>query len=93
MRTSVDVNRLDGVMGHYGICRQLLVSGEHQNERLRVIISVSSMPAAARAQYQLGFFSGGYTGTAGTKPFRFGITTFGSVFSSMTSFSLTMPFQ
>ncbi len=54
---------------------------------------VSPMPAVARAQYQLGFFAGGYTGTAGTKPFRFGISTFGRVFSSMTSFSLMMPFQ
>jgi hypothetical protein len=45
------------------------------------------------AQNQLGFFSGGYTGTAGTKPFRFGMTTFGRVFSSMTSFSLMMPFE
>jgi len=34
------------------------------------------MPAAARAHHQLGFGSGGYTGTAGTKPFRFGISTF-----------------
>ena len=43
--------------------------------------------------HQLGFFSGGYTGTAGTKPFRFGISTFGRVFSSMTSFSWMMPFR
>jgi len=49
--------------------------------------------AERAAQNQLGFFSGGYTGTAGTKPFRFGMTTFGRVFSSMTSFSLMMPFE
>src|SRR6267378_3504453 len=35
------------------------------------------------AQYQLGFFSGGYTGFAGTKPFLFGISTFGRDFSSI----------
>jgi hypothetical protein len=49
-------------------------------------------PEGARAQYQLGFFSGGYTGFAGTKPLRFGISTFGRVFSSRTSFSPMMPF-
>jgi hypothetical protein len=55
---------------------------------------VSPMPAAAaRAQYQLGFFSGGYTGTAGTKPSRFGIWTFGRVLASRTSVSPMMPFR
>ena len=54
---------------------------------------VSPMPAAARAHHQLGFGSGGYTGTAGMKPFRFGISTFGRLFSSMTSVSPTMPFR
>src|SRR6516164_4932629 len=39
-------------------------------------------PGTTRAQYQLGFFSGGYTGTAGTKPSRFGISTFGRVLAS-----------
>jgi hypothetical protein len=47
----------------------------------------------AFAQYQLGFFSGGYTGTAGTKPFRFGISTFGRVLASRTSFSPMMPLR
>jgi transposase len=49
--------------------------------------------APARAQYQLGFFSGGYTGTSGTKPCRFGISTFGRVLASRTSFSWMMPFR
>jgi hypothetical protein len=51
------------------------------------------MPAAARPHHQLGFFSGGYTGTAGTKPFRFGISTFGKVWAFMTSFSPMIPFR
>jgi hypothetical protein len=45
------------------------------------------------AQYQLGFLgSGGYTGTTGTKPSRFGISTFGRVLASRTSLSWMMPF-
>src|SRR5882724_10995225 len=55
---------------------------------------VSSMTAAAQAQYQLGFLGfGGHTGTAGTKPFRFGIPTFSRLLSSRTSFSWMMPFR
>ena len=50
-------------------------------------------PAAVRTHHQLGFGSGGYTGTAGTKPFRFGISTFGRVFSSRTALSWMMPFR
>jgi mono/diheme cytochrome c family protein len=51
-------------------------------------------PTAARTQNQLGFVgSGGYTGTAGTKPFRFGISTFGRLLESMTSVSWMMPFR
>ena len=57
------------------------------------VILASSMPAAARAHHQLGFGSGGYTGTAGTKPLRFGISTFGRLLASMTSVSLMMPFR
>jgi hypothetical protein len=49
---------------------------------------LSPMPAAVRTHHQLGFGSGGYTGTAGTKPFRFGISTFGRLVASITSFSL-----
>src|SRR5262249_39877722 len=55
------------------------------------VILVSQIPA--RAYHQLGFGSGGYTGTAGTKPLRFGISTCGSVLASMTSSSLMMPFR
>src|SRR5258708_781309 len=51
------------------------------------------VPAAARAHHQLGFGSGGYTGTAGTNPFRFGISTFGRLLASMTSVSWMMPFR
>ena len=55
---------------------------------------VRPMSAAARAQNQLGFVgSGGYTGTAGTKPFRFGISTFGRLLASMTSVSWMIPFR
>jgi hypothetical protein len=50
-------------------------------------------PRPARTHHQLGFGSGGYTGTSGTKPCRFGISTFGRVFSSRTSVSLMMPFR
>src|SRR2546426_533415 len=40
------------------------------------------------AQNQLGFLgSGGHTGTAGTKPFRFGISIFGRLLASRTSLS------
>jgi hypothetical protein len=55
--------------------------------------SLDKVAAVARAHHQLGFGSGGYAGTAGTKPFRFGISTFGSVLASMTSVSLMMPFR
>jgi hypothetical protein len=54
---------------------------------------VSPMRAAARAHHQLGFGSGGYTGIAGTKPFRFGISTFGRLLASITSVSWMMPFR
>jgi hypothetical protein len=50
-------------------------------------------PVAEHTHHQLGFGSGGYTGTAGTKPFRFGISTLGRLLASMTSFSPTMPFR
>jgi len=54
----------------------------------------SPMPAAARAHHHLGFLgSGGYTGTAGTKPSRFGISTFGRLLASRTSFSWMMPLR
>jgi hypothetical protein len=47
-----------------------------------------------RAQYQLGFLGlGGHTGFAGTKPSRFGISIFGRVLASRTSFSWMMPFR
>jgi hypothetical protein len=45
------------------------------------------------AHHQLGFGSGGYTGFAGTKPFRFGIWTFGRLWASKTSLSWMMPFR
>src|SRR5205814_10596659 len=54
---------------------------------------VSPMPATARAHHQLRFGSGGYTGTAGMKPLRFGISTFGRLWASITSVSPTMPFR
>ena len=44
-------------------------------------------------QYQLGFGGAGHTGTAGTKPFRFGIWTFGRLLASMTSLSWMMPLR
>src|SRR5436305_1809742 len=48
-----------------------------------MVILITSMPAVDRAHHQLGFFSGGYTGTAGIKPLRFGISTFGRLWASM----------
>jgi hypothetical protein len=68
----------------------------------------SRMPAAVRTHHQLGFGSGGYTGTVAnagrrrrvrtrrsvtTKPFRFGISTYGRLVASITPFSLMMPFR
>src|SRR5258708_32795474 len=44
-----------------------------------------NMPAAARAHHQLGFGSAGYTGSAGTDPFRLGISTLGRNFGSISS--------
>ena len=55
--------------------------------------AATAFPRRACAQNQLGFGSGGYTGTAGTKPFRFGISTFGRLLASMTSVSPMMPFR
>jgi hypothetical protein len=58
--------------------------------------SVAVRPGAVvveRIHHQLGFGSGGYTGFAGTKPFRFGISTLGRLLASMTSFSPMMPFR
>src|SRR5215470_7551755 len=53
----------------------------------------SPTSALACAHHQLGFRSGGYTGTAGTKPLRFGISTFGRLWASITSVSPMMPFR
>ena len=54
---------------------------------------VAAMSAADHDQYQLGFAAGGHTGTVGTKPFRFGIWTFGKLPASMASLSWMMPFR
>jgi len=49
---------------------------------------VSPITRLLGAQNQLGFLgSGGHTGTAGTKPFRFGISIFGRLLASRTSLS------
>ena len=54
---------------------------------------IREMPAAVRTHHQLGFGSGGYTGASGTKPCRFGISTFGRLLASITSVSWMMPFR
>jgi hypothetical protein len=87
---------------HTDACDKAQASGEQLrspgNRRWRFIsrqgtVRRSPMPAAERVHHQLGFGSGGYTGTAGTKPFRFGISTFGRLLASMTSVSWMMPFR
>ena len=70
-----------------GLVRARPVPSQELNKRR------DKVAAAACGQNQLGFGSGGYTGTAGTKPFRFGISTFGSVLASITSVSWMMPFR
>jgi hypothetical protein len=63
------------------------------NDEQRLQLFVALRPPPPWAHHQLGFGSGGYTGFAGTKPFRFGIWTFGRLLSSMTSFSWMMPLR
>jgi hypothetical protein len=49
---------------------------------------VTALTAIDHNQYQLGFLgTGGHTGTAGRKPFRFGISIFGKLFASRASLS------
>ena len=58
------------------------------------VVKVTTTTAADHDQYQLGFLGlGGQTGTAGTKPSRFGIWTFGRLLASKTSLSWMMPLR